>query len=244
MAKYGESDVRILLVEDDPTTSRSIELMLTHANLNVFCTDLGEDGIDLAKLYDYDLILLDLNLPDMSGHEVLRQLRLARIETPTLILTGADDTESKIKSFGFGADDYLTKPFHREELVARIHAIIRRSKGHSQSVIRTGAVNVNLDAKTVDVGGATVHLTGKEYQMLELLSLRKGTTLTKEMFLNHLYGGMDEPELKIIDVFICKLRKKLAEATGGQNYIETVWGRGYVLREPTAGEETRLAASA
>ncbi len=236
--------MRILLVEDDPTTSRSIELMLTHANLNVFCTDLGEDGIDLAKLYDYDLILLDLNLPDMSGHEVLRQLRLARIETPTLILTGADDTESKIKSFGFGADDYLTKPFHREELVARIHAIIRRSKGHSQSVIRTGSVNVNLDAKTVDVGGATVHLTGKEYQMLELLSLRKGTTLTKEMFLNHLYGGMDEPELKIIDVFICKLRKKLAEATGGQNYIETVWGRGYVLREPAPGEETRLAASA
>jgi two-component system cell cycle response regulator CtrA len=236
--------VRILLVEDDRTTSRSIELMLTHANLNVFCTDLGEDGIDLAKLYDYDLILLDLNLPDMSGHEVLRQLRLARIETPILILTGADDTENKIKGFGFGADDYLTKPFHREELVARIHAIIRRSKGHSQSVIRTGQVNVNLDAKTVDVGGASVHLTGKEYQMLELLSLRKGTTLTKEMFLNHLYGGMDEPELKIIDVFICKLRKKLAEATGGQNYIETVWGRGYVLREPIASEEPRMAASA
>ena len=208
--------MRILLVEDDPTTSRSIELMVTHVNQNVFCTDLGEDGIDLAKLYDYDLILLDLNLPDMSGHEVLRQLRLARVETPILILSGSDDTDSKIKGFGFGADDYLTKPFHREELVARIHAIIRRSKGHSQSVIRTGAVHVNLDAKTVDVGGKAVHLTGKEYQMLELLSLRKGTTLTKEMFLNHLYGGMDEPELKIIDVFICKLRKKLAEATGGR----------------------------
>jgi two-component system cell cycle response regulator CtrA len=236
--------MRILLVEDDPTTSRSIELMLTHANLNVYCTDLGEDGIDLAKLYDYDLILLDLNLPDMSGHEVLRQLRLARIETPILILSGSDDTESKIKGFGFGADDYLTKPFHREELVARIHAIIRRSKGHSQSVIRTGKVQVNLDAKTVDVDGSSVHLTGKEYQMLELLSLRKGTTLTKEMFLNHLYGGMDEPELKIIDVFICKLRKKLAEATGGHNYIETVWGRGYVLREPTVVDVPRLAASA
>ena len=237
--------MRILLVEDDPTTSRSIELMLTHANLNVYCTDLGEDGIDLAKLYDYDLILLDLNLPDMSGHEVLRQLRLARVETPILILSGSDDTENKIKGFGFGADDYLTKPVHREELVARIHAIIRRSKGHAQSVIKTGLVNVNLDAKTVEVGGATVHLTGKEYQMLELLSLRKGTTLTKEMFLNHLYGGMDEPELKIIDVFICKLRKKLAEATGGSNYIETVWGRGYVLREPSPGlAEPRLAASA
>jgi two-component system, cell cycle response regulator CtrA len=235
--------MRILLVEDDPTTSRSIEMMLTHANLNVYCTDMGEDGIDLAKLYDYDLILLDLNLPDMSGHEVLRQLRLARIETPILILSGADDTDSKLKGFGFGADDYLTKPFHREELVARIHAIIRRSKGHSQSVISTGSVNVNLDAKTVDVGGKAVHLTGKEYQMLELLSLRKGTTLTKEMFLNHLYGGMDEPELKIIDVFICKLRKKLAEATDGANYIETVWGRGYVLRDPVATEGRRLASA-
>ena len=236
--------MRILLVEDDPTTSRSIEMMLGHANLNVYCADLGEDGIDLAKLYDYDLILLDLNLPDMSGHEVLRQLRLARIETPILILSGADDTDSKLKGFGFGADDYLTKPFHREELVARIHAIIRRSKGHAQSVIRVGKVLVNLDAKTVDVEGRTVRLTGKEYQMLELLSLRKGSTLTKEMFLNHLYGGMDEPELKIIDVFICKLRKKLAEATGGDSYIETVWGRGYVLREPIAVDLPRLAASA
>ncbi|WP_300065996.1 response regulator transcription factor CtrA [uncultured Ruegeria sp.] len=238
--------MRILLVEDDPTTSKSIELMLTHANLNVYATDLGEEGIDLAKLYDYDLILLDLNLPDMNGHEVLRQLRIARVETPILILSGADDTESKIKGFGFGADDYLTKPFHREELVARIHAIIRRSKGHSQSIIHTGRVAVNLDAKTVEVDGQTVHLTGKEYQMLELLSLRKGTTLTKEMFLNHLYGGMDEPELKIIDVFICKLRKKLSNATGGDNYIETVWGRGYVLRDPQTNslDDTRIAVGA
>jgi two-component system cell cycle response regulator CtrA len=229
--------MRILLVEDDPTTSKSIELMLGHANLNVYSTDMGEEGIDLAKLYDYDLILLDLNLPDMNGHEVLRQLRVARIDTPILILTGEDDTQSKIKGFGFGADDYMTKPFHRDELVARIHAIIRRSKGHSQSIIRTGKISVNLDAKTVEVGGKPVHLTGKEYQMLELLSLRKGTTLTKEMFLNHLYGGMDEPELKIIDVFICKLRKKLSEATGDDNYIETVWGRGYVLRDPDPGQD-------
>lgn len=237
--------MRILLVEDDPTTSRSIELMLTHANLNVYCTDLGEEGIDLAKLYDYDLILLDLNLPDMNGHEVLRQLRLARVETPILILSGADDTDNKIKGFGFGADDYMTKPFHREELVARIHAIIRRSKGHAQSVIRTGKISVNLDAKTVEAEGKPVHLTGKEYQMLELLSLRKGTTLTKEMFLNHLYGGMDEPELKIIDVFICKLRKKLAEVTAGENYIDTVWGRGYVLRDPVPNVvERRLAIGA
>ena len=224
--------MRILLIEDDPATSKSIELMLGHANFNVYTTDLGEEGIDLAKLYDYDLILLDLVLPDINGHVVLRQLRVARIDTPILILSGETDTESKMRGFGSGADDYLTKPFHREELIARIHAIIRRSKGHSQSIIKTGDIEVNLDGKTVEVRGNTVHLTGKEYQMLELLSLRKGTTLTKEMFLNHLYGGMDEPELKIIDVFICKLRKKLSEATGRENHIETVWGRGYVLRDP------------
>jgi two-component system cell cycle response regulator CtrA len=234
--------MRILLVEDDPTTSKSIEMMLQNANLNVYATDLGEEGIDLAKLYDYDLILLDLNLPDMNGHDVLRQLRLAKVETPILILSGADDTENKLKGFGFGADDYMTKPFHRQELIARIHAIVRRSKGHAQSVIATGKFAVNLDAKTVEVDGKPVHLTGKEYQMLELLSLRKGTTLTKEMFLNHLYGGMDEPELKIIDVFICKLRKKLSEATGGENYIETVWGRGYVLRDPASSEAKRRLA--
>jgi two-component system cell cycle response regulator CtrA len=236
--------MRVLPFEDDPITSKSIELMLAHANLNVYATDLGEEGIDLVKLYDYDLILLVLDLPDLNGHEVLRQLRLSRIQTPILILSGSDDTDSKIKGFGFGADDYLTKPSHREELVARIHVIIRRSKGHSQSVIETGLVSVNLDAKTISADGKTVHLTGKQYQMLELLSLRKGTTLTKEMFLNHLYGEMDEPKLKIIDVFICKLRKKLSIATNGENNIETVWGRGYDLRDPEPVTEQRLAVGA
>src|SRR4029078_1564539 len=150
--------------------------------------------------------------------------------------------EDKVRGLGFGADDYMTKPFHKDELVARIHAIVRRSKGHAQSCIQTGDLVVNLDTKTVEVGGQRVHLTGKEYQMLELLSLRKGTTLTKEMLLNHLYGGMDEPQIKIIDVFICKLRKKLATAAGGKNFIETVWGRGYVLREGAPEEDLRHTA--
>ncbi|WBU65443.1 response regulator transcription factor CtrA [Paracoccus aerodenitrificans] len=236
--------MRILLVEDDPSTARSIELMLTNASYNVFITDMGEEGIDLAKLYDYDLILLDLDLPDMSGMDVIRQIRMSRIDTPILILTGSDDTESKLKGFGFGADDYMTKPFHREELIARIAAIIRRSKGHSHSIIRTGDLMVDLDARSVEVNGSPVNLTGKEYQILELLSLRKGTTLTKEMFLNHLYGGMDEPELKIIDVFICKLRKKLSAALGGENHIETVWGRNYVLRDPEPGMDSQFAIGA
>ncbi len=226
--------MRVLLIEDDAATAESVELMLKKAGFIVYTTDLGEEGVDLAKHYDYDIIVLDLNLPDMTGFDVLRDLRVARIETPILILTGLSETENKVKGFGFGADDYITKPFNREELVARIHAIVRRSKGHSHSVIETGKIAVDLDAKTVSVGDEPVHLTGKEYQMLELLSLRKGTTLTKEMFLNHLYGGMDEPEVKIIDVFICKLRKKLSQATGGSNYIDTVWGRGYVLRDPVS----------
>ena len=224
--------MRVLLIEDDSATAQSIELMLKSDGFNVYTTDLGEEGVDLGKVYDYDIILLDLNLPDMTGFDVLKSLRVAKVNTPILILTGQGDIETKVRGLGFGADDYMTKPFHKDELVARIHAIVRRSKGHSQSVITTGDLIVNLDAKTVEVAGQRVHLTGKEYQMLELLSLRKGTTLTKEMFLNHLYGGMDEPELKIIDVFICKLRKKLAAATNGDHYIETVWGRGYVLRDP------------
>ncbi len=224
--------MRVLLIEDEPTTAKAIELMLGAEGFNVYTTDLGEEGLDLGKLYDYDLICLDLNLPDMHGYDVLKKLRVAKVQTPVMILSGIGEMESKVRALGFGADDYVTKPFHREELVARIHAIVRRSKGHSQSVIRTGKLSVNLDAKTVEVDGSRVHLTGKEYGMLELLSLRKGTTLTKEMFLNHLYGGMDEPELKIIDVFICKLRKKLSLACDGENYIETVWGRGYVLRDP------------
>jgi two-component system cell cycle response regulator CtrA len=233
--------MRVLLIEDDSAAAQSIELMLKSESFTVYTTDLGEEGIDLGKIYDYDIILLDLNLPDMSGFEVLRSLRISKVKTPTLILSGLGGIEDKVKGFGVGADDYMTKPFHRDELVARIHAIVRRSKGHAQSFIQTDDLVVNLDTKTSEVNGARVHLTGKEYAMLELLSLRKGMTLTKEMFLNHLYGGIDEPEVKIIDVFMCKLRKKLAGASGGKNYIETVWGRGYVLRHP-AEEAVKISA--
>ncbi|HAX91695.1 MAG TPA: DNA-binding response regulator, partial [Rhodospirillaceae bacterium] len=183
--------MRVLLVEDDTSVAKSIELMLQAEGFIVDTTDLGEDGLEIGKLYDYDIIILDLMLPDIDGYEVLRRLRAARVTTPILILSGLSELDHKIKGLGFGADDYLTKPFDRRELVARIHAIIRRSKGHSDSVIRTGKLMVNLDARTVEVNGSPLHLTGKEYGILELLSLRKGTTLTKEMFLNHLYGGMD-----------------------------------------------------
>ena len=224
--------MRVLLVEDDTATAKSIEMMLRSEGYVCDATDLGEDGLEIGKLYDYDIIILDLMLPDIDGYEVLRRLRGAQIQTPILILSGLSELDAKIKGLGFGADDYLTKPFDKRELIARIQAIVRRSKGHAESIIRTGSLAVNLDTRTAEVDNQPLHLTGKEYGILELLSLRKGTTLTKEMFLNHLYGGMDEPELKIIDVFICKLRKKLTSACAGDNYIHTVLGRGYVLRDP------------
>ena len=224
--------MRVLLIEDDGATAHSIELMLKSESLNIYATDLGEEGVDLGKLYDYDIILLDLNLPDMSGFEVLRSLRMAKVKTPILILSGITTIEDKVKALCIGSDDYLTKPFHKNELIARTNAIVRRSQGHAQSVVQTGDLIVNVDAKTVHIKQVRVNLTIKEYRMLELLSLRRGTTITKEMFLSQLYCGMDEPEIKIIDVFMCKIRKKLATASNGKEYIETVWGRGYLLREP------------
>src|ERR1700693_1076148 len=223
--------MRVLLIESDSATAQSIELMLKSESFNVYTTDLGEEGVDLGKVYDYDIILLDLNLP---GYEVLRSLRSATVVTPVLILSGLASIEDKIRGLGLGADDYLSKPFHKDELIARIHALVRRSKGHAQSIIAVGDLIVNLEARNVELHGQKLHLTAKEYQILALLALRIGSTLTKETFLNHLYGGLDdEPEAKIIDVFLFKFRKKLASASGGQDYIETVWGRGYALREPT-----------
>jgi two-component system cell cycle response regulator CtrA len=236
--------MRVLLVEDDTSMAKSIEMMLKSEGYIIDVADMGEDGLEIGKIYEYDIIILDLMLPDMDGYDVLKSLRSAKVETPILILSGLAELDNKIKGLGFGADDYLTKPFDKRELMARIQAIVRRSKGHAQNMISIGRLNVDLDMRMVDIGGKPVHLTGKEYGILELLALRKGSTLTKEVFLNHLYNGMDEPEIKIIDVFICKLRKKLEEASDGLNYIETVWGRGYVLRDPEAGQDDTVAAGA
>ncbi len=224
--------MRVLLVEDDLTASRGIVAMLKASAMVVDAVDSGEEALELARLYDYDIVILDLMLPDMEGYEVVRRLRAARVETPVLILSGLTRPQAKVKGFGMGADDFITKPFDSQELLARIHAVVRRAKGFSQPTLSVGPLLLNLGSREVSVEGRPVHLTGKEYGILELLTLRKGVVLTKEAFLNHLYGGMDEPEVKIIDVFICKLRKKLATA-GADNLIGTVWGRGYVMRDPS-----------
>ncbi|PCJ29499.1 MAG: DNA-binding response regulator [Rickettsiales bacterium] len=233
--------MRVLLIEDDSSTARSIELALAAEGVVVDRAEVGTDGFELARLYEYCAVILDLMLPDIDGYEVLLRLRSAKIKTPVLILSGLSSVDQKIKGLGFGADDYLTKPFNKDELIARIQAIVRRSKGHSESVVRFDKVAINLDTRVVEVDGNQVHLTNKEYAILELLAMRKGTVLTKETFLNHLYSNLDEPEIKIIDVFVCKLRKKLSNASGGVNYIETVWGRGYMLKDYDAPTSNLLA---
>src|SRR4051794_8826715 len=229
----GKRAMRILLIEDDLIAARGISLMLKSSGAVVDHADTGEEGLELARHYDYDIVVLDLMLPDIEGFEVVRRMRISRNDTPVLILSGVTRPQAKVKGLDLGADDFITKPFDKAELLARMQAVIRRSKGFSQPMLRIGHVELNLDSREVSVDGREVHLTGKEYAILELLVLRKGMVLTKEAFLNHLYGGMDEPEVKIIDVFICKLRKKLAQA-GADNLIGTVWGRGYTIREQPA----------
>ena len=222
----------LLLIEDDESTAKSIELMLRTEGHTCDIRRLGEDGLEAAGLYAYDVILLDLMLPDMQGLEVLRQLRANQISVPVLIISGLSDIALKSKGLSIGADDYMIKPFDNRELLARIEAVRRRFKGHDDSVVHSGDLTVNFDTQSVEVGGNRVYVTPKEYRILELLCLRQGVVLSKEIFLDHLYAGRDEPETKIIDVFVCKLRKKLTVASGGKNYIETVWGRGYMLRAP------------
>lgn len=223
--------MRVLLIEDDFSTARGVEMLLNKDGFLVDTAEFGCDGLEIGKLYDYDVIVLDLMLPDIDGFEIIRRLRASNIITPVIVLSGISDSNDKAKCLDIGADDYITKPFERKELISRIQAVVRRSKGHAESIIKIGRMTVNLNAHTVEIDGIPLHLTCKEHAILELLCLRKGATLTKEMFLNHLYGGIDEPELKIIDVFICKLRKKISDTLGGENYIETVWGRGYCIKD-------------
>ena len=228
--------MRVLLIGQNGATPASVKAMLIKEKFVCDTADLSLDGLEIGSL-DYDVVLLDLSTRSANGYDVLRRLRSnAHVRTPVLILLGLAELDHRIKGLGFGDGDVLSNLFDHRQMIARIQAIARRFKSDCEAMVRTGKVVVNLDTREVSVDDHSVHLTGKEYGILELLTLRKSTTLTKEMFLNQLYGGMHEPEIKIIDVFVCKLRKKLAEATGGNHYIETVWGRGYRLRDPDLPE--------
>ncbi len=224
--------MRVLLIEDDPAMSESIQLMLKAEDYIVDATDLGEEGLELGKLYEHDIIILDLMLPDIDGYRVLKRLRDSRIRTPVLILSGLGEVDSKLKALGIGADDYLTKPFDRRELIARIGALVRRARGLAEPIITVGKMSIDLKGRSATTGGQTIPLSKREFSILELLSLRKGRVVSKETILDHLYGGMDEPDMKIVDVFVCKLRAKIAKATGGEHYIGTAWGSGYKLEQP------------
>ncbi len=225
--------MRVLLIDADQAVARGLCHLLKGSGAVVEHAATGEDGLDLLRHYDFDLVLLDLVLPGTDGCELVRRMRAARIDTPAIVMVPQARSDAKLRAFGVGADDVIAKPFDPAELLARMQAILRRSKGYSQPTLVLGDLQLNLDSREVLVAGVPVHLTGKEYAILELLVLRKGMVLTKEAFLNHLYGGMDEPEMKIIDVFICKLRRKLSDA-GAPNVIGTVWGRGYMVRDVAA----------
>src|ERR687889_1872189 len=178
--------MRVLLIEDDSSVTQSIGLILQRLNVQISVADLGEHGIDLSRLPEFDIILLDLNLPDMSGYDVLRQLRLAKVTTPVLILSGLDGIQNKVRGLGSGADAYLTKPFHKDELIARMQAIIRRSSEQPEAVLQFCDLTINPRTQQAEVAGRPANLTGSEYKILALLAQRLGSSLTKEMLVNNL----------------------------------------------------------
>jgi two-component system cell cycle response regulator CtrA len=222
--------MRALLIESDHAATRSIEAMLGREGIYMNGADTGEDGIDQCRHYDYDIVILNLRFPNMNGLDVIRALRKAQIRIPILVLSATTAIESRVNALDAGADDYLTMPFHESELVARIRALVRRSCGHSDPAITTGKLTVDLASRTAAVNGITLMLTNKEYQILELLALRRGTTLNAEKLINHIYADGEGPESPTVELFICRLRKKLADATGGDRCIETIKRRGYLLR--------------
>ncbi|MGI9416327.1 MAG: response regulator transcription factor [Geminicoccaceae bacterium] len=223
--------MRALLVDDDVSSASLLKMAVKPENMLVEWAEAGMDALEMIRHYDFDVMILEQDMPDIAGDKLLRRMRGADINLPVMVLSRVTDQQAKIAALNAGADDYMTKPFDRDELLARLRGVIRRAKGHAGSVIRIGRMAVDVSAKTVEIDGKQLNATAKEYGILELLALRKGMTLTKEHFLDHLYGGMDEPEVKIIDVFICKLRKKIAALAGENTAIRTVWGRGYVLDE-------------
>ena len=223
--------MRLLVVEDEIGIAHRIETTCLADGFSCDIAETGSDALEMMKFYDYDAIVLDLMLPDINGFEILSRIRAIKNTTPVIILSGLNGIDDKVKCLTMGADDYLTKPFSKVELLARIYAIVRRTSGHSSSIINIGPLSIDIRQRCVRIYGNEMALTSKEYSILELLALKKGAVLPKEAFLNHIYGGMDEPELKIVDVFICKLLRKIAALTGGLNFIETIWGRGYTLRD-------------
>lgn len=224
--------MRVLVVEDDPRTSNSVRALLEGEKMAVDVAAAGEDGLIRALRQRYDVMLLDLGLPDTHGFDILRKLRAAGCDMPVMLISGTSDGRTKAQGLWLGGDDYIVKPYRAPELLARISAVVRRARGHAQTLIQIGDLTVNLDSQWAERNGCRIHLSSKEYGVLELLALRRGQVVSREALMAHLYGVMDAPNDKIIEVFVSKLRKKLQDVLDGPDLIETIWGRGYMLCDP------------
>ena len=186
-----------------------------------------EEALDLVKFYDYDAILLRLSESRLGDLELIRKLRVGRVRAPLIAVARSMSEAIRLRVLQTGADDLIVDALSHEEIFMKVQNLIRRSRGFHENALRLGQVEINMNAKKIYANGKPVTLTKKEYQIAEILALRKGVVLSKEAILDHLYGGLDEPNPKIIDVFICKIRKKL-QALGVEDFIETNWGRGYM----------------
>jgi two-component system cell cycle response regulator CtrA len=210
----------------DAETARRLGVRAEHAVS-------GEEALEFLRLYEYDIVLLDLDLPDVGGHELIRRIRAARITVPVLAFSDSASARIRAQALDLGADDCISGPCEVDELLARMRAIVRRALGHTKSSLCVGGVELNMSSRDVRVNGARLSLSRREYSVLELLFLKRDVILTKGYFLNHLYTGTEEPEMKTIDVIVCRLRKKLV-AAGVPALIDTVWGSGYILRDAPA----------
>ena len=225
--------MRILLIEDEPDLRAQLKAQLEKHGYSVDAAEDGENGLYLGREYPMDLAIIDLGLPDISGMEVIRQLRTLKRDFPILILTARDSWQDKVEGLESGADDYLTKPFHPEELLARTNALLRRASGHASPVLEQHNICLNTAEQTVTANGKAIELTGHEYRVLEYLMTHLGKVISKTELTEHIYDQDFDRDSNVLEVFIGRLRKKL-DPKGEIKPIETLRGRGYRFKGETA----------
>jgi two-component system response regulator PhoP len=222
--------MRILLIEDDPGLQASLSEILRGAGYAVDVSGDGIEGLFFGAEYPIDLAIIDLGLPGMPGLELIRKLRAQERQFPILILTARSEWQDKVEGLESGADDYLTKPFHPEELKARVAALIRRSAGHAQPVIELGPFKIDLVSQRVFNGENEIELTTYEYKVFQYLLMHPGEVVTKTILSEHIYEEDADRDSNVIEVFVGRLRRKL-DPQGLLNPIETLRGRGYRLNK-------------